>query len=298
MTGDPLEVVVPEGIVRGTVWEGPGPLVLCLPGIAANHRSFDAVAGALGGERRVAAVDLRGRGASPATEPGSYGWVRHAGDALAVAAALERGPVCLVGHSMGAYVAMQAAALAPDAVERIVLIDGAGAPEGAALRSIVSAGRTVGRKFASADAYVAAMRHHGVIEPWSDTWDASLRYDVEPGRRGLRQGVRLRTSRAAVLEDALYGATHDPRDLWSALTVPVLLVRATVPLRPHGGLVVPAGDVDALSFALPRLTAVDVRANHYGVVAHPDTLAAVRSFVGAAGATVAARPDGWGSAAG
>jgi hypothetical protein len=173
---------------------------------------------------------------------------------------------------------MQAASLAPGAIDRLVLIDGLGAPEGAALRSLARTARAVGRAFPSADAYVEAIRAREVVEPWSRTWDAALRYECVPARWPKR-GVRLRTSRRAVLADTLHGASHDPRRLWPPLTMPVLLVRATVPLRPDGGLVVTAADRDRAAAVLPRLRVVEVPANHYGVVAHEATLRAVRDFV-------------------
>lgn len=275
----PLRLPTPAGTIGGRVCGRGDALAVLMPGIASNHRSLDALAGVLAGGRRVAAIDFRGRGDSPATEPGSYGWEAHARDALFVAGELGGDPLALVGHSMGAYVAMQAAALVPGAVGRIVLIDAVGAPEGAALRSMVRTGRAVGRRFPSADAYVAAMRERDVIEPWSDAWDRSLRHEIVRSRVP-RRGMRLRTSRTAVMEDAMHAATHDPRRLWRALTMPVLLVRATVPLRPDGGLVVTASDRDLARSAVPRLRVVEVPANHYGVVAHPATLRAVAEFLG------------------
>lgn len=276
--GEALRIDTGAGTVGGRL-RGAGPaLAICLPGIATNHRCFDALAGALAAAGRVAAIDFRGRGDSPATEAGSYGWDAHARDVLAVAGALGDGPLDLVGHSMGAFVAMRAAVLAPGRIRSIVLIDALGPPEGAALRSMTRVARAVGRRFSSGDAYVAAMRAHEVIEPWSDSWDRALRHELVPAHPP-RRGMRLRTSRRAVMEDALHAATRDPRRMWPYLTMPVLLVRATVPLRPEGGLVVAAADRERLAAAAPRLEVVEVPANHYGVVAHELTVRSVTRFL-------------------
>lgn len=272
---DEVSLALPAGTLRGRALGRDGPLALGLPGLAANHCSFDPLGEALARDRRVVALDLRGRGRSPDTGEGTYGWERHARDALAAASALGFARVDLVGHSMGGFVAMQAAALAPERIDRVVLIDAAGPPERAALVAIGRVLSRLGRTFPSADAYVEAIRAEGVIEPWSAAWERSLRYELETGP----WGVRSRTSREAVGADAAWGAAHDPRRLWPALSMPVLLVRATRPLTPQGGLIVRAVDRDALAARSPTAETVEVVANHYGVMGHETTLRAVREFL-------------------
>jgi hypothetical protein len=90
-------------------------------------------------------------------------------------------------------------------------------------------------------------------------------------------GVRPRTDRGAVFEDMTYGAGQVPRAFWPDLTMPSLLVRAGVPLG-HG-FVVSAGDREDYLRRVPRAQAVDVDANHYGVMTHAATAAAIRSFL-------------------
>jgi pimeloyl-ACP methyl ester carboxylesterase len=71
-----------------------GIAAVCVPGLSANARSFDAVAAMLVERGRpVIALDLRGRGYSPATPPGTYGWLRHARDVLDVARQLGSGAI-------------------------------------------------------------------------------------------------------------------------------------------------------------------------------------------------------------
>ena len=121
-------------------------LVLCAPGLSSNACGFVPIAGRLAGEgRRVVALDLRGRGRSETTAPGTYGWAAHARDLAEAASILGAERFDLVGHSMGAYVAMQAAADHPERVGRLVLIDGAGAPETAALGPIAAGLRRLDR---------------------------------------------------------------------------------------------------------------------------------------------------------
>jgi pimeloyl-ACP methyl ester carboxylesterase len=253
-----------------------GGVAICIPGLTSNSLAFDVIGERLAeAERKAVALDLRGRGRSDTTPAGTYGWRRHAQDVLGVGARLSREPFDLVGHSMGAFVAMQAAVLAPDRVRRLVLIDGAGVPEQAAIGPILRAVERLGTVHPSAADYLADVRRNGAIVPWSERWERAFVHELErvPG------GVRPRTHRAAVLEDVAYGARHDPRRLWPRLRAPVLLVRATVPLGSPGGFVVSAADRDRLLREVRGASVVEVEANHYGIVMHPATAEASARFL-------------------
>lgn len=95
--------------------------VLVLHGIMGHRRDWDVLTDRLAADRRVLAVDQRGHGRSEWTR--SYRVADMAGDAIAVIEELLRPPVPIVGHSMGAMVALLVAARRPELVERIVLID-------------------------------------------------------------------------------------------------------------------------------------------------------------------------------
>lgn len=112
------------------------PLVL-IHGWSCDHTAMTPVAEAFP-ERRILCVDLPGHGRSPAAE--NYGIEAQASAVLAAAPA-ER--AVLVGHSMGAQIAVEAAVQAPDKVAGLVLLDPA---------PIVP--------HESARSYVEEMRHH------------------------------------------------------------------------------------------------------------------------------------------
>lgn len=161
---------------------------------------------------------------------------------------------------MGAFVSMQAAALAAGRIRRLVLIDGVGAPEPAVLPPILAAAQRVDAVYPSAEAYCERIRRQGAAQPWEELWKDHYLYELEavPG------GVRPRTSIAAVLEDAADGARQDPRLFWPLLRMPTLLVRAARPLLPGTGFVVAAALRDAFLSAVPAAEAVEIDANHYG----------------------------------
>src|SRR4051812_18871748 len=238
------EIALGTGRLYARRWnEASGaPPVVCIPGLSANARSFDRIAEALAAAgRQVLALDLRGRGRSEVTAPGTYGWDAHARDVLDAARSLGAERADLVGHSMGAYVAMQAAGDQPDAVGRVVLVDGAGVPEPASLAPIGDGLRRLERWHDSAEAYLAPIAAAGVVEPWGPFWETFYRHELEEGADGR---VRPRTSLTAVMEDVEYGRVHPQDELWPRLRGPVLLVRATVPLGDSGGFILAAADAE------------------------------------------------------
>lgn len=272
-----LDLALTSGALHA-LQRGPagGPPVLCVPGLSAHAGSFDLLAERLAaGGLRVVALDLRGRGRSPATAPDTHGWKRHAEDVLEAAHKLGLPAFDLVGHSMGAFVSMQAAALEPGRIRRLVLIDGVGPPEPAAIPPVLAGIERLGRVYPSAQEYGDSIRLHGAAVPWHELWERHYLDELDPAPGG----VRPRTSKAAVLEDAIYGGTHDARELWPLLRMPTLLVRASRPLLPGTGFVVGAALRDSFLAAVPAAEVVEVDANHYGVMAHEEGLRAIAGFL-------------------
>jgi pimeloyl-ACP methyl ester carboxylesterase len=254
-----------------------GVAALCVPGLSSNSRVFERLGERYVRDRRgLVAFDMRGRGWSDSTGPGTYGWENHARDVLEAADALELPQFDLVGHSMGAYIGMTAVSLdRGKRIRRLVLIDGLGVPSGTAVGAILAALAVRKEPVTTADAFVAAVRSTGLVEPWSDFWDAHYRYDLETENGS----VRPRTSAAAVGEDAAYGASHDPRALWPLLKIPTLLLRATVPMGGPDGFVVTRADYDDFLATVPTATGVEIAANHYGIVAADETCARIEDFL-------------------
>ena len=267
-------------LASGRLWarewgKAGDPVALCVPGLTMNAHSFEVIGGRLAtAARRAVALDLRGRGESEATPPGTYGWRRHAEDVLGAADELGADRFDILGHSMGAFVAMQAAVLHPGRVQRIVLIDAAGVPERGTRKPIRRAMERLGRTYRSADDFLDEVRRSRAM-PWTPVWERAFRHELVavPG------GVRSRTSLAAILEDVAYGALHDPRQLWPGVRARVLLVRARIPLRRRKGFIVSAADRDRLVAMVPNVEVLEVSANHYGVMTLSDTAEAIAQFL-------------------
>jgi pimeloyl-ACP methyl ester carboxylesterase len=125
-TSTPTDRTVPgDGVsLHARDWDGDGPPVVLLHGLASNARIWDGVAQRLAGAGlRVVALDQRGHGESEQPNAG-YDFATVCRDLAAALDALGvRRPV-LVGHSWGANVALQYAAERDGAVAGLVLVDG------------------------------------------------------------------------------------------------------------------------------------------------------------------------------
>ncbi len=272
-----FDLRLPSGRFRAHRFGDPaGELVLCAPGLSANSRWFDYLGERLAGNgRQVVALDLRGRGNSDFTPPGTYGFKNHARDVFAAAQALGAKCFDLIGHSMGAYVGMEAAALDSESrLRRLVLIDGLGIPRYAAIKSILRNLQRLNRVYPSPEDYLASIRSLALIDPWNEYWERLYRYELlaVPG------GFRARTHAEPIHEDFTYGNHHDARKLWHRIAMPVLALRAARSIAGRNGFIVTEFDFRHFARSVPRATAVQIDANHYDIMTHAATLAAVTDF--------------------
>jgi pimeloyl-ACP methyl ester carboxylesterase len=229
---------------------GDGPQVaVAVHGMTASAMGWSVVARALPGEWTLVAPDLRGRGRS-ADLPGPYGLDRHADDICA----LVRGrgdKVVLVGHSLGAYAGLLAAAARPDLFSRLVLIDGGlSMTLPAELDPDTVLDATLGpwierlrRTYSSEQEYLEVFRTNPALaETWGPDLEAYARYDIAGGPGAVRSRVAVE----AVRQDGREALTRaaDLALAWDTLAVPTLLV-----LAPKGMLGQPPGLMPAQAVA-------------------------------------------------
>jgi pimeloyl-ACP methyl ester carboxylesterase len=129
--------------------------LLFVHGWQADHTVWNDVIAALGPGVGSVAVDLRGSGES-AGAGGPHNLARFAADLRELIEALGLGPVVVVGHSMGATVALRLAVDAPELVSGLILIapvpaGGAGfSPKGADYLRATAGNPAAARKWLSA----------------------------------------------------------------------------------------------------------------------------------------------------
>jgi pimeloyl-ACP methyl ester carboxylesterase len=270
---DPMDIPVDGGTLRALRY-GTGPRVaLAAHGITASGMLFRAVARHLPAGWSLVAVDLRGRGGS-ADLPGPFGLDRHAADLSRVAEHLESGTVALAGHSLGAYVALRAAARRPELFDRLVLVDGGlplPVPPDADLDELldVSLGPAIARlrmTFPTEQDYLDFFHAHPALAgSWNDDVEAYVRYDLT----GPPGALRSRADGGAVRADGrdlLAGAASIGADL-IALKLPALLLTAERGMFDDPSAMQPAALVGYWRQQAPQLRAELVEdTNHYTIL--------------------------------
>jgi pimeloyl-ACP methyl ester carboxylesterase len=278
------DIALASGRLRVRRWGAPdAPAVVCVPGLSANLCGFDRLAERLAGDTlQLVAVDLRGRGHSELTGAGTYGWRHHARDVLGIADAVGAPSFAVIGQSSGAAIAMTCAQLEPSRVERLVLVDLAGSPDERAGVPIVAAVNRLGTVYPSAEAAIALVKQLGIVPEWDEYWDRYFLYEL----REVDGGVTARTDRGAVLEDlgygnAMYWSGPDApvHALWTAVTMPALVLRARREILPGFGFILPAAEAQQFAVAVPSARVVEVDANHYTINTHDDSIAAIGVFL-------------------
>jgi len=104
------------------------PPLLLVHGGRDHCRNWDWVAAALRDEWHIIAPDLRGHGDSQWSPDGSYWMANYVYDLAQLIHQQRLAPVTVVAHSLGGHIALRYAGIYPEAVARLVAIEGLGLP--------------------------------------------------------------------------------------------------------------------------------------------------------------------------
>src|SRR5205823_2588229 len=181
--------------------------------LAANHQVF--------------AYDLRGRGDSDKPEQG-YSVPLHAADLAALIDVLGLDRPVLIGHSLGALIALYFAAHFPDKLSKLVLVD-AGAPlpwqtpeeQPAWLTASIS---RLGTSVPSFEEYTQRLKAAPFLGPyWNEYVNLYFEHDVRHNSDG---SVASKCYREGVLEEGRRSGEARLAEQWAQVQVPTLLLRA------------------------------------------------------------------------
>lgn len=266
-------------------WPGDGPPVVAVHALTSSSLSFGGVAERLAGRRSLLSFDLRGRGDSDKPS-GPYGILQHVKDLDRALSRLGIHRPVVAGHSMGAYVAAALAALRPEGVAGVVLLDG-GHPHAlpphadpdAVLERILGPVLTRLRlRFRSPDDYLdywrdlPYFRHVDGRSAWGPWVEAFLADDLAPtGARGFRPKADEMAVRADFADMSRPASVEAALRILAEQQVPVVVMRAEKGLTPADPPVVSDADLGRIRRILPDVVEHTVAdTTHYTVLlGHP-----------------------------
>ncbi|GAC1643091.1 MAG: alpha/beta fold hydrolase [Ktedonobacteraceae bacterium] len=264
-------------------WGTEGRPIICIHGITANAFFFQAIADGLASTYRVFAYDLRGRGDSDKPEEG-YSVPIHAADLAALIDELGLERPIVIGHSLGALIALYFAAHYPDKLSKLVLLD-AGTPlpwntpaeQPAWLTTTID---RLGTTVPSFQEYIRRLKAAPFLGPyWNEYVDIYYNHDVLHENDG---SVMSKCYKAGILEEATRFDEAKPEQQWAHVTVPTLLLRAGQELFTENDHLVPESAAEDAVRTIRDCHYVNFpELNHYTIVfsASQGPLQHIRTFL-------------------
>ncbi len=220
--------------LRYVDWGNPEkPLLLLIHGGRDHARNWDWVALALRDEYHIVAPDLRGHGDSQWSIGGSYALIDYTLDIAQLLDAQATDSVTIIGHSMGGAIALQYTGTYPDRVKKVVAIEGLGPPPGMIkerpaqermrywVKEMKGLAQRHAKRYASLDEAVERMREANphLSEEQARHLTVHGSYRDEDGTYLWKFDNYTRTTTPYLFNK------NDARELWGAITCPVLLLR-------------------------------------------------------------------------
>ena len=242
---------------------GQGEVLLLVHGFPVDRRIWAHQVSGLSDVRRVVAVDLRGRGKSPAPSEGGWTMDTHADDLAETIESLGVGQVDLGGISMGGYIAFAFYRKHPQMVRSLILVSTravADPPEYKTGR-VTTAERA--RRFgtrALAGSMLPNLLAEGAPQEVQD--EVLAMFDAIPGETSAEDSLAMKDR-------------PDSTPTLPSITVPTLVIEGA------GEQLLPAGTARALADAIPGARMVSIpNAGHFAPVENPDGVnGAIRGFL-------------------
>ena len=260
-----------DGIaIRLAKWEGEGKTLLAVHGLTANCRCWDSVAEGVAGRHRLLAMDLRGRGLSEKPASG-YSVAHHARDIVSLMDDLQMETAVLMGHSLGAVIALYLAARHPNRVERMVLFDGGGSLSKEQMVKVFAGIKPaldrLGRVFPSFSNYTDRLKEAPFLQPWTRYHESYFRYEVEE----VDGGVCSRVRPEHIAEEISNMQEVEAARLYPKVKCPVLILRATDGMLGEDDILLPEDAVEKMLAGIRNARRVDVAGtNHYSILFEPN----------------------------
>lgn len=230
-----------DGAISTLEWGGDGPLLHFAHANGFNAQTYTSLLQPLSGRFHIVASDARGHGFSRLPTPDGFaaGWACFRDDLIGLLDGLAAGPAILAGHSMGGVMSLMAAAMRPDLVAGLVLVEPVFVPAMAPMMMRLSrimrreaephlADRAAKRRdvFDSADEIERSYRGRGAFKHWPDT----MLHDYVEGGSVMTEDGRVRLACSPRVEAACFRSAPVARyRLASQIRCPVTLIHGEGP---------------------------------------------------------------------
>jgi pimeloyl-ACP methyl ester carboxylesterase len=260
-------------------WPGKGPAIVSIHGLTANHTCWQSLADILTPEYRLIAYDLRGRGESD-KPPKGYSLEIHAQDVNALLDRFGLKRAVIMGHSLGAKIALHFAVHYPRRVGKLILVDGGHDIRAEVLDSIAPAVSRLGVEFPSMDVFLQMLQGLPMFQGrWNEYLERYFRYDVEVLPSGA---VRSKVSKPAIEEEVANLVRERLWVLHHQVKCPTLILRSPDGLLTATDCLMTQEEGEAMARAIPKARLVVVpKTNHYTILLgkNPKTRQAIRRFL-------------------
>jgi pimeloyl-ACP methyl ester carboxylesterase len=217
-------------------WGNPEkPLLVLVHGGRDHCRNWDWVALDLRRHYHIIAPDLRGHGDSDWAVGSGYSMIDYVLDLSQLMSAIGNEPATLIGHSLGGGIVLQYTGTHPDAVKRVVSIEGMGPPPGMIkdspayerMNNWISQMQILARR--------KVREYPSIEEALARMKEANPHLTREQARHLTIWGIRRNENGTYSWKfDNYVHATspymfnnRDAREIWGRITCPTLLIRGT-----------------------------------------------------------------------
>ncbi len=258
-------------------FSGPDRAIIMIHGLTANHLAWSTLGPALAARGWYAiGVDLRGRGLSGKPAHG-YGIPFHTNDLLSLCDALGLPSAHVIGHSLGAQIALYTAAVFPARTGKVVLADAGGKVPDDALAAVNASVQRVGTIYPSVEAFLDQQRTASIYQ-WNAFWEAYYRYDTQTLPDGT---ATSRMPKFALEQEITTNYFTRTEAMLGFVKSPTLILRATVgTLAPDRGFILPRDEAERMGREIANSRVVEVPgANHYTILLADEFNRSVMDFL-------------------
>jgi pimeloyl-ACP methyl ester carboxylesterase len=246
------------------------PVLLCLHGLGGGTHFFGALGPALAADCRTVAIDLPGSGSSPLLDAAqSSSSLAFSFDAVAdLVVSLARreqargADVCLLGHSMGTILALEAIRRCPDLIAGLIIAGGLPEP-------LPDSRTRIGNR-------AEAIRQRGIAGMGPEVVAANFSQRTQNERSDLTAWFAGRFERQNPIA---YAATADALSAWTARSLPPLDRTPCLVITGEEDRYAPPDAIRAFARTLPGQTRVEIMRDcgHLPFLEQPAAFAALVS---------------------